>query len=411
MKTIGKKLNKAKWLLLFCFAFSWQVQAQKKVVAYLPNWVNYNLFASTINYEKLTHINIAFENPDAAGNLSFSPANTTLIQQAHAKEVKVLVSIGGGAATSNLHSIYFNLISDAQRAGFVGKIAAYLTAHNLDGIDVDLEGSAINQDYGKFIEALSTALKPQGKLVTAALSHVNGGDAVTASTFQYFDFINIMAYDETGPWAPARPGQHASMAFAKASVDNWLGRGLPKEKAVLGVPFYGYGFGADFNQGMGFAEIIQRFPGSENQDEAGSTIYYNGIPTIRAKAEYVVEEQLGGIMIWQLAQDATGNFSLLNTIHQVFATVTGVAENGTDVGIYIYPNPAKLANVGYLVFPESTEKVKITITDLKGGKIFDKSFKNKQRQARMELPKLGQGMYIIQVKADKREYSNKYLIE
>ena len=410
----GKKLNKTKKLLFLFILFSWQVQAQNKIVAYLPNWLDYNVMASNINYAKLTHLNIAFENPDAAGNLSYNPVNDKLIELAHAKKVKVLVSVGGGAISSDpsRYAVYFNLISDAHRAAFVNKIAAYLTAHNLDGIDVDLEGPSINNDYGKFIADLSNVLKPQGKLVTAALAHTNGGDAVPSSVFPYFDFINIMAYDETGPWAPARPGQHASMEFARACLDNWIGRGLPKEKAVLGVPFYGYGFNADFNQGIGFAEIISRFPGTENQDQVGNTIYYNGIPTIKAKADYVAEEQYGGIMIWQVAQDATGNFSLLDIIYQALNKVTSVPEIGLEaVNIYIYPNPTKLPSAGYLAFPASTNKLEIDIRDLKGGRVYDKTFKNKQHLERMELPSLSPGRYIIRVKADSQSYSNKYLIE
>lgn len=40
------------------------LQAQPKVVAYVPNWIDVAAFSETIDYAKLTHINIAFENPD-----------------------------------------------------------------------------------------------------------------------------------------------------------------------------------------------------------------------------------------------------------------------------------------------------------------------------------------------------------
>ena len=46
--------------------------AQDKVVAYVPNWIDLRTFADSIDYSKLTHINIAFENPeDGTGTLSF----------------------------------------------------------------------------------------------------------------------------------------------------------------------------------------------------------------------------------------------------------------------------------------------------------------------------------------------------
>ena len=44
--------------------------AQPKVVAYVPNWVDLNTFSETIEYTKLTHINLAFENPASEFGIS-----------------------------------------------------------------------------------------------------------------------------------------------------------------------------------------------------------------------------------------------------------------------------------------------------------------------------------------------------
>lgn len=296
--------------------------AQNKVVAYVPNWINLNSFSTTIDYAKITHINIAFENPyNAAGDLSFNTANTTLINRAHANNIKVLISIGGGSASGDqtLLARYANLTNSTNRAAFVAKLSAYVSTHNFDGLDVDLEGPSINGDYGAFVAALAGALKPKGKLLTAALSQGYGGNNVPNSVFQHFDFINIMAYDGAGYWAPNVPGQHSSLAFAKSNTQYWLNRGLPKEKAVLGVPFYGYGFGNAFRQrDYPYKEVIAAYPGAENVDQVGSTIWYNGIPTIKAKTNYAFDMGIGGMMIWSLDYDGTGSKSLLTAIDQVF---------------------------------------------------------------------------------------------
>ena len=98
-------------------------------------------------------------------------------------------------------------------------------------------------------------------------------------------------------------------------MDYWIGRGLPRSKAVLGVPFYGYGFGGAFRKNeYDYSEIVAAHPGAENGDQVGETIWYNGIPTIKAKARLVVESGLGGIMIWSLDTDAPGGKSLLSAI-------------------------------------------------------------------------------------------------
>lgn len=306
-----------------------RLPAEDRVVAYVPNWVDLKKFADTIDYPRLTHINLAFENPvNESGELSFNSKEDRLIAKAHASSVKVLVSIGGGSASGDkaLLSRYFDLLTEAKRAGFVARLTDFVLAHNFDGLDVDLEGPSINQDYGAFIAALGAALKAKGKLLTAALSKGYGGDKVPDSVFESFDFVNVMAYDGAGPWQPNAPGQHSSLQFAKDNITYWLGRGLPKAKAVLGVPFYGYGFGEAFRKrDYPYSEIVAGNPGAENTDEIGNTIWYNGLPTIRAKAQYVVDQGLGGIMIWSLDYDVPGDRSLLSAIAETLKPKSATA--------------------------------------------------------------------------------------
>ncbi|QSB28942.1 glycosyl hydrolase family 18 protein [Flavobacterium sp. CLA17] len=312
------KAIQLKWILIFVLGIFNVSVAQKKVIAYVPNWVDLNSFSSTIQYSKLTHINIAFENPDANGYLTFNSGSNSIINAAHAQNVKVFVSLGGGSISEGgaIRDNYFNLITPGNRTAFIQKIYDYVIAHNFDGVDVDLEGPAINGDYGGFVIALANKLHAGGKQITAALSEGYGGANVPASTFAAYDWINIMAYDATGPWAPGNPGQHSPYSMAVNQFNYWTGRGLPASKAIIGLPFYGYGFGASANQGISYANIIAQYPGSENQDQVGNTIYYNGIPTIKAKTTFAIQNA-GGVMIWELSQDAVGSKSLLTAVNQV----------------------------------------------------------------------------------------------
>jgi chitinase len=305
-------------LLLYCSSLAW---GRARVVAYVPNWVELTTFAGTIEYAKLTHINIAFENPlNDEGDLSLNKKDSFVIDKARAAGVKVLVSIGGGSASTDakLKARYFKLIGAERRAGFVAKLVEYVIANRFDGLDVDIEGPSINKDYGAFVTELAKAMRAKEKLLTAALSKGYGGKNVPDSALAAFDFVNIMAYDATGHWDPKTPGQHSSMAYAKESVGYWVGRGLAKDRAVLGVPFYGYGFGEAYRKrDYSYADIVAKYPGAEKVDQVGSTIWYNGIPTIKAKAKYVMDEGLGGVMIWSLDTDVKGERSLLGAIDEV----------------------------------------------------------------------------------------------
>jgi GH18 family chitinase len=336
MKNFYQTIN-LKWtIILVLGAFNFSI-AQTKVIAYVPNWIDLNTFSNSIQYGKLTHINIAFENPDANGYLSFQAGNNTIIQAAHSKNVKVFVSLGGGSVSEGgaIRDYYFNLITSGNRASFIQKIVDYVNAHNFDGVDMDLEGPAINGDYGNFIIDLATRLHANNKLLSAALSEGYGGANVPSFTFSAFDWINIMAYDATGPWAPNSPGQHSPYSMAVNQFNYWTGRGLAASKAIIGVPFYGYGFGSAANQGISYSDIVNTYPGAENSDQVGSTIYYNGIPTIKQKTTFALQNA-GGVMIWQLAQDAVGSKSLLTAINEVVTANQPPSVNPSTDVITVY---------------------------------------------------------------------------
>jgi len=132
-----------------------------------------------------------------------------------------------------------------------------------------------------------------------------------------------MSYDHTGPWAPQNPGPHSLYAHAAADLEYFrIERKIPKEKMVLGVGFYGYGFGPELTSpavSMSYGEIVKTFPGAELIDQwympGGVIIYYNGISTIKQKT-ILAKEKASGIMIWQVLGDAPGSKSLLKAINE-----------------------------------------------------------------------------------------------
>lgn len=266
--------------------------------------------------DKITHLNIAFINPDAAGNFKQELAIDALINKAHRKGVKVLASIAGGGP----HPYYKTLLQAENRSGFVANLVSLVTRYNLDGIDVDLEGGDIDRNYGNFVTALAAALAPQRKLMTAAIATAYK-DQLPDNALQAFDFVNVMSYDRTGPWRPDKPGDHAPYAMAADDLDYWHNiRAVPKEKLGLGLPFYGYGFGAADSSvvSMTYNEIASLYPNQESDTlllPGNVTMYYNNKATIKKKTRLALQ-QAGGVMVWQLLGDATAEASLLETIHQ-----------------------------------------------------------------------------------------------
>ena len=306
-----------------CLAAAWfaagvALAAEPRIVGYVQDRGDLRARSESIPFALLTHLNVAFVNPtDDAGTLSVPAGFDVLVAAAHRHGVKVLASLGGGAASGDktMRARYARLLGDGARADFAAVITDFVERHGLDGLDLDLEGDAIDATYGPFVLELAPRMRRSHRLLTAALSHTFGGDRVPAEALRAFDFVNVMAYDLTGPWRPEEPGPHAPPEFARRCVAAWLDRGLPREKIVLGVPFYGHGFGRDFSpHGIAYREIVRRHPEAVTKDRVGDGIWHDSQPTIRAKAEEVRHEGLGGIMIWSLDHDAAGDAALLPVI-------------------------------------------------------------------------------------------------
>ncbi len=308
----------------------WPVYGQLKkeksmfrIVGYLPLKSAIQQDLKTIPFDKLTHINLYFLNPDTAGNFNQDLSGLVpFIKEAHRNAVKVLPSIAGGGP----HAYYHNLLKDSNRAKLVDDLLQIVLKCNFDGIDVDIEGSDIDANYENFVVDLTRAFHKNKKLVTSAIA-VFYKDVLSDRALTQYDFVNVMSYDHTGPWRPEKPGPHSTYEQAVEDLNYFTTeRKIPKEKMNLGVPFYGYGFGptpASPPFSFNYFDIVARFPGSESGDSltmsTGATIYYNGISTIKKKAA-LAKEKASGIMIWQLSGDAAGDKSLLKAINDEFYT-------------------------------------------------------------------------------------------
>jgi hypothetical protein len=268
-----------------------------------------------IDFTGFTHLNYAFLNPDSLANFAYNPCLDSLTKVAHSNKVKVLASIGGGSAPE----YYSTLLTDDNRRRLISKLTKVTLDYNLDGIDVDLEGSRIDSNYEKFVTELSSSLRPYNKLLTAAIASVYK-DQLTDKALQQFDYITIMTYDKTGPWRPEIAGHHSPYSMAVEDLQYWGDiRKLDRKKLYLGLPFYGYSFGPKGASSMSYNQIVTTFPGAEKKDELkmpdGSRMYYNGIPTIRKKVK-LAKKDAGGIMFWQLMGDAPGEKSLVRAINE-----------------------------------------------------------------------------------------------
>ncbi len=296
-----------------------EAPSEKRVVGYLPDW-SYS-FYKDLDFSTLTHLNIAFCNPDENGELSCYIPDTemkALVEKAHDHNVKVLAALGGAGGCDNYPSL---LKDDVAMAAFNENIMEYCEKYDLDGIDLDIElgsNSELWENYDEWCVSLRNLCDEREYLMTTATAQWVAV-RVSDETFSLFDFLNVMAYDNE-----ASPESHSTYAFAQECLDFFhIDRGIAKDRLVLGVPFYGRGYhedgSLDWNSYEPFSEIVN----ADNQNyhaDVYNGVAYNGADTMRKKC--TLAKDYGGIMIWEISQDALGEYSLLSVIKDEILTDT-----------------------------------------------------------------------------------------
>ncbi len=286
-----------------------------KVVGYLLGG-NFDQIDS-LEIEKLTYLNLAFANPDQAGNLIFDGNYYVkpIVKKGHDAGLKVFISLGGGGRPDT--TIWKSVLQPQNKGNFIAKIMEYVEANNFDGVDVDVEGNLlpyVGETYNPFVIELRKALHAKGKGITAALGATHFHEAVHQDALEAYDFINVMVYDKTGIWRPDVVGPHSPYAFAEEAIKFWTeDKKIPAHLITLGVPFYGFDFSPPARY-IDFKEIIKNDSTLAYLDSVGMR-YYNGIPTIVRKVE-LAKKTLGGVMIWEISSDARGDLSLLRSLDQ-----------------------------------------------------------------------------------------------
>ena len=191
-----------------------------------------------------------------------------------------------------------------KRQKFARALTAFCLSHGFAGADFDWEHPADAKqaaDYSALLVDTHAAFAPRGLRLS-----------VTVAPWQALDKQAIDAVDEVHLMSYDHPGRHSTLAQAQADTEAMLALGVPAFKLCLGIPFYGRGI-SDGSKTLAYADVVTQFHPKPSNDEAGG-LSFNGPDTVRAKVRYAVEKHLGGVMVWELGQDAPGAASLLKAM-------------------------------------------------------------------------------------------------
>jgi chitinase len=308
--------------------------------------------------------------PDAAFRGSFGQLQQ--LKQAHPR-LRTLIAVGGWTGSAGFSDL---AATPAGRELFAQSCVEFMRSYGFGGIDIDWEfpvagglpGNVTRPEDRENLTLLLAALRGELDAAGAAdgrhylLTLAAPATADLYANFEldrlhaHVDWIHLMAYDFAGGWS-SLTGFHAALfddgvgpagANADAAVQGYREAGVPRRKIVLGLPFYGRGWQgvADVNDGLyqpyaglpmgtwepgifDFWDLADRFLGTAPSyassaagapwlydSEAGLMISYDDADSIAAKADYVKQQGLGGVMFWDLSAD-DDTASLATAAHQV----------------------------------------------------------------------------------------------
>lgn len=321
--------------------------SQKINMAYINSWKksNYvNLINETNNSLNVVSPNYFAINKDGELIVT-SLLDTNFINEMHKSGMKVTPFLTNNWDRNLGRKCLEN------RENFAQQVADVIINNGIDGINVDIE-NVTHEDrdnYTDFIRLLREKLPADKTVSVAVAANPYGwskgwhGSYDYEQLHNYTDYLVVMSYDES--WRGSPPGPVASLNWVERSIKYAINKGVPSNKIVLGVPFYGRIWkdnGDSIWNGDGIAvykvdELIEIYNGQVLYDEAkqspklvftvedgkgieinsskpelspGSyTIWFENEQSIKKKLELVKKYNLKGSAAWSLGFETSSFWS------------------------------------------------------------------------------------------------------
>ena len=351
---------------LFCCitSFAAAQQPNSKDVAVIAYYAGRTEMIDSFEIEHLTHIIFSFCHLKG-DSLSVRNArdSATILRMVALKKrnpgLKVMLSLGGWGGCQTCSAVFSTRHGRKIFAKSVKQLSKYF---GTDGIDLDWEYPAISgypghafgpEDKPNFTALVKQLRKKLGKKMEISFAAGGFTNYINSSidwkkVMPLTDRVNLMSYDLVSGFSKVS-GHHTPLYSTPQQVEsvdngvkNLIAAGVPPEKIAIGAAFYarmfkvtdttnnGLYLPASFYHGLPYSrfadtinvnngfvqywDTLAKAPYAFNAERQVMATY-DDTTSIKLKTEYVIKNNLNGIMFWQLAEDKFDN-GLLDTISE-----------------------------------------------------------------------------------------------
>lgn len=250
-----KKLSKE----IFCFYESWaegrEGDGSFSLYDFKPELCTTAVYMlALLDGDTLKPNNPWLETADNGGQNLYGRFNGLKVQY---PKLRTVLAIGGWVEGSEKYSQL--AASSIRRKNFARNAAGFLKEFGFDGIHFHWEypafrGGSSNdkQNFVHLLKEVYDVFKPQNFFISAFLrtqSNVVEKAYDVRNIAKFVDAIAMMTFDYGGPWnkkvefsAPLKGNDENDV---ESRVNNFIQMGVPAEKIILGIPFYGRTFITD----------------------------------------------------------------------------------------------------------------------------------------------------------------------
>jgi spore germination protein YaaH len=267
---------------------------------------------------------------DIAGS---DPLNVAAFDREHGIQTYACISnYNSAAGVNDFDPTLAKAAVATHKESLIPALVSLAVSGQYDGINIDFENIAFSDDvnadrnaFTSFIHELARELHGKGLklIISVPAKTADEPDNSWAYPFdlaalgQDADYLQLMTYDEHGPWSEAGPVSGADWAeqvvlYSASIVD--------PAKLLLGLPAYGYDWVSDGSAGdfswTDFQTLLTK-SGVESRWEETSqtpwltfsenglahTVWYENDKSLQAKTKLVESHHLGGWAVWALGKE------------------------------------------------------------------------------------------------------------